>query len=135
MSNISKIKLPNSETIYNIAPLWENVQNKPSLMTASEISSAISSAVKPIQSGTITMSTEWQGEGPYYQTVTVSGATITANSKVDLQPDSATILQLTNDGVAALYIANDNETLTAYALNATPTATLTVQCTITEITT
>lgn len=80
----------------------------------------------------VNLSTTWAGAGPYTQTVTVSGAT--ANSKIDLQPTAAQLQQLIDDGVQALYISNDNGTLTAYALGAAPTEALTLQCTLTEVT-
>ena len=82
----------------------------------------------------ISLSTTWSGSGPYTQTVTISGYTVTANSKVDLQPDATAIAQLVSDGVTALFVENNNGTLTAYAIGATTTAALTVQCTITEVT-
>lgn len=79
----------------------------------------------------ITLDTSWSGSGPYMHTVSISG--ITANSKVDLQPDVTVISQMVSDGVQALYVDNNNGTLTAYAVGAAPTATLTIQCTITEV--
>ena len=81
----------------------------------------------------ITLSTSWSGDAsPYTQAVTISGTT--ANSKVDLQPDATAITQMTDDGTVALYIANDNGTLTANAVGEKPTVELTIQATITEVT-
>lgn len=80
---------------------------------------------------TITLSTAWTGDGPYTQPVTLYD--VTANSKVDLQPDAAIIAQMAADGVTALYIENDKGAFTAYAVGAAPTAVLTVQATIQSI--
>ena len=81
---------------------------------------------------TVTLSTNWTGDAsPYTQSVTISG--ITANSKVDLQPDATAITQMADDGTVALYIANDNGTLTAYAVGEKPTAELTIQATVSEV--
>lgn len=76
----------------------------------------------------------WSGNGPYTQTVTISGATITANTKVDLQPDATALAQLISDGVTALFISNTSGTLTAYAIGSATTADITVQCTYYETT-
>lgn len=89
-------------------------------------------AAKP-DMGTVSLSTTWSGDGPYTQTVTVSGATITAASKVDLQPDADGIAQLIEDGVQALYIVNNNGTLTAYSVGAEISTAMTIQCTVTEV--
>ena len=82
----------------------------------------------------ISLSTNWSGTGPYTQTVTISGYTITANSKVSLQPDAGVIAQLADDGVTAMYVANTNGVLTVYAIGAEPSTAMTIQCMITEIT-
>ena len=73
------------------------------------------------------------GSGYHSEAVTVTGATITGSSKVDLQPDAAAIQQMISDGVLALYVENNAGTLTAYAVGAAPTAALTLQCTVTEV--
>lgn len=83
--------------------------------------------------GSISFTTTWSGSGPYTQTVTVTGETVTANSKVDLQPDAAALAQLVADGVDALFITNNNGTLTATAVGGSISTALTVQCTVSEV--
>lgn len=94
---------------------------------------ALKSDIKAVQTGSITLSATWSGSGPYTQTVTVSGCTITANSKIDLQPDATVLGTLISDNVQGLFISNNNGTLTATAVGAKPSTALTVQCTITEV--
>ncbi len=93
-------------------------------------------AAEAVQVGSITLSASWTGAAsPYTQTVTVTGATVTASSKVDLQPTAAQIASLISDGVTGLVIENNSGTLTAYAVGAAPSSAMTVQCTVTEVTT
>lgn len=85
-----------------------------------------------IQLGSILLSSTWSGSGPYSQTVTVTGATVTANSKVDIQLTAAQIASLIAAGVTGLVIENNAGTLTAWAVGASPSA-MTVQVTVTEV--
>lgn len=82
--------------------------------------------------GSIALSAAWSGAGPYYQTVTVSGAAVTANSKIDIQLTAAQIAALVSDGTTSLLIENNNGTLTAWATGTAPTSAMTVQCTAEE---
>ena len=80
----------------------------------------------------ITLTTDWVGDAsPYTQVISIDG--ITANSKVDLQPDAVVIQQMVDDGVIAMNIVNDNGVLTANAVGEKPTAEMIVQGTVTEV--
>lgn len=65
------------------------------------------------------------------QTVPISG--ITVNSKVDIQMDATALGVLIDSGTSAIWIENNNGTLTAKALGEKPNANLSVQVTITEV--
>ena len=88
--------------------------------------------------GSVTLSKTWtnSNSGYYTQTVTISGATITANTKVDVQPDETVLVQMATNGTSALFIKNNNSTLTAYAIGEkpNPSASITVQVTYYETT-
>lgn len=97
-----------------------------------ETNTALAQKAGTTKKTTVTLSTNWAGNAsPYTQVITISGTT--SNSKVDLQPDATVIEQMADDGTLALYIANDNGILTAYAIGEKPTAGLTIQATITEV--
>lgn len=83
--------------------------------------------------GTITLGTTWTGSDPYSQIVTVSGATVTKNSKVDIQIDGGAFAQFTADGVKYLYIANINGALYAFMSGGPLTDSVTVNCTVTLV--
>lgn len=83
--------------------------------------------------GTVSLSNTWSGSGPYTQTVTVTGVTITANSMVDIRPDATALQQMIDDGCAAIYIDNNNGTLTAHAIGAATTVALTLSVAVTEV--
>ena len=88
--------------------------------------------ISKIKTASITLAASgWSGNDTFTQVVSISGAT--ANSKIDLQPNSTVLNQLINDDVYALYIENNSGVFTAYAIGSTPTVDLTIQVTITEV--
>lgn len=110
--------------------------NSTNPVTSGGVYTALSGKEPNIAKGTISTGTTWSGSGtgPFTQTVTVSGASVTAKSKVDLQPDAAAFAQLLSDHVKAIFISNNSGTLTAYAVGRKPTAAITFQCTVMEVT-
>ena len=93
----------------------------------------VAAETRPRQ-GSISMPTaSWSGSGPWTQTVTVSGATVYQKSAVDLQPDATVYGHMASVGCAAIFVTNNNGTLTATAIQKKPTSNLTVQCTVKEI--
>ena len=105
--------------------------------SASDMSTAqtnITNLQKAVQhKASLTVSAaSWSGAGPYTQTITITGATITSNTKVDIQPDAAAIAQFIEDGTQALYVLNNSGTLTLYAVGEATTQDVTVQVTYYE---
>lgn len=96
------------------------------------IRTAILSGEGYTQVGSITLSATWSGAGPYSQTVTVSGATVTSNSKVNIQLTAAQMASMISDGVQGIVVENNAGTLTVYAVGAAPSTAMTVQCTVEE---
>ena len=89
-----------------------------------------------VQLGDVVFGTAWsESSGVYSQTVTVTGATVTANSMVDLQLSALQRQVIQGWGVTALWVENNSGTLTAYALGAQPQDGGTMQCTVTEVAT
>ena len=73
----------------------------------------------------------WTGtESPYSQVVTIDG--VTANSKVDLNPTGEQLNSIATNRTI-LNTANDNGTVTVYAVGNKPTEDYTMQVTITEV--
>ena len=75
---------------------------------------------------TVQLSTSWTAAGTNIYTQNISLANVTANTQVDLNPGAAAILQMVSDGTYAIYVENNNGTLTAYAVGSAPTAALTI---------
>lgn len=90
-------------------------------------------ACKVKKTGVTLTAAGWEGTAsPYTQTVTLSG--ITANSKVDIQMDATSLGVLIDSGTSAIWMENNNGTITAKVLGEKPSADMTVQVTITEVT-
>ena len=87
--------------------------------------------MKPRTASVTLTASGWSGDGTYTQAITIPNTT--AQSKVDLQPDATVLVAMMDAGVSAMYVANDNGVLTAYAVGAAPTADMTVQVTVTEV--
>ena len=86
-----------------------------------------------VQLSDITLNTSWTtvtANQHYTKSVTIASGT--SNSKIDLCAEYATILQMDNDGTLAVYIENNNGTFTAHAVGEKPTASLTFQVFRTE---
>lgn len=115
-----------------VSPTWVNGQ-APAL-SATELN-AMTQTIENNQVATVSISLPangWSASGDNFtQVVTIAGAG--ANSKIDLQPDAATIAALIEAGTLGLYIQNNNGVFTAYAIAAAPTTALTIQATITEV--
>lgn len=80
----------------------------------------------------ITMSASaWGGStNPYSQVVTCNGVNV--NSKLDLQPTPAQIVEL-QDAEISLMLTNNNGVVTAWAIGGKPTKNMTMQVLITEV--
>ena len=81
---------------------------------------------------TITLSSSWiAGDDEYTQEITIPG--VTANSRIDLCYDTATINQMAADGVIALFVRNENGVLYAVCVGNALTKEVTIQYAITEM--
>lgn len=90
-------------------------------------------AAPAIKTATVTLPVaSWTGSAsPYSQTVEISD--VTANSRIDINPN-ATVMNGAMEGGYGLVFGNNAGTITAYAVGDKPTAAITVQVSITEVT-
>lgn len=152
MADISSITTPDGNT-YNFkdAEARNRIPTKTSALTNDSgfVDTTGAAAAAPVQSvngqtgdvtvegaepviASISFPLSWtdSGSGYYTCTPTISGVTVSANGKVDLQPTAAQTIQLQSDGVASLHVVNSNGSLAAYAIGHAPTVAMTMQCTV-----
>ena len=73
----------------------------------------------------------WSGaSSPYSQTLTITGATITSLTKVDLCASTSVVESMMASGTQEIVVVNNNGTLTAYAIGNKPSSNLTLQATL-----
>ena len=70
----------------------------------------------------------------YYQEVTVQNATVTPNSKIDLQISPEDLTRF-HEKDLAFVAENDGGTVRVYCVGQVPQNAYTLQCTVTEVTT
>lgn len=100
-------------------------------VTSNGIYNALRNIHVLVRKATVTLGTAWEGEDPYTLPMTIAG--INENDKVDIQPGADTLSQFIADGIRAMWIENDNGSLTAHCIGGPPSAELTIQCTIESV--
>lgn len=89
---------------------------------------------KPISVTLYSDKWEQASDDRWYQIVTVENATITPNSKVDLQP-SAEQLDIFHEKDLAFVAENEDGNVSVFCVGQVPTNDYTIQATVTEVTT
>lgn len=79
-------------------------------------------------------SDKWEqaSDDRYYQVVTVDNATITPNSKVDLQPNSEQLC-IFHEKDLAFVTENEDGVVSVFCVGQVPTSDYTIQATVTEV--
>lgn len=96
------------------------------------ISTSSDGAAAPKLTSITMLAANWSGENnPYSQIVACNGVNV--NSKLDLQPTPAQIVEL-QDAEVSLMLTNTNGTVTAWAIGGKPTVDYTMDVLITEVT-
>ena len=114
--------------------VYDAIENLAGLIGESSVAEQITQALSQIMPKITTvtlLSSGWAGESsPWSQVITINS--VTANSKIDLQPSAEQIDEM-QDSDVALMAENDNGTVIVYALYSKPTVDYTMQALITEV--
>ena len=104
---------------------WQEVWGAPS-------SGSTSGAAAPKLTSVTMLAANWSnGSNPWSQVVACNGVNV--NSKLDLQPTPAQIVEM-QDAEISLMLTNTNGTVTAWAIGNKPTSDYTMDVLITEVT-
>lgn len=105
--------------------VWSSSKTNTSLNT-------VANNAKP-RIASVTLSSSWSGSGPYSQSITISGQTITSKTKIDIQPNSTVLTAMMNNNIYGMYIVNNSGSLTAYCVGGKPSSSLTIQVSLVEV--
>lgn len=95
-------------------------------------SGSVGNAPTPKLTSVTMLASAWSGDSnPYSQVVVCNGVNV--NSKLDLQPTPAKIVEL-QDAEISLMLTNTNGVVTAWAIGSKPTQDYTMDVLITEVT-
>lgn len=129
---INRLKNNVQDTLSTIAETGVEVGTNSDALPAAAAALANEKQNKILKVNITLSASAWaEGDEGYTQTVSVAGGT--ANTLIALQPTVSQILALQGDGVAALMVDNDSGTFIARAVAAAPSADMTIQCTLTEV--
>ena len=137
--NASDIEIPTSKAVFDAIEASQIIYVGPNMPTDTNIKVWINTSeegtgVIPVlpRVATITLSkSAWVGSAePYSQPIEI--ATVTAASKIDLQPTAQQIVNLQNSETS-LMIENRSGVLTCYAIGNKPTVDYTMQVLIQEV--
>lgn len=97
---------------------------------------SVDSFILPTPVSVTLYANSWQqaSDNRWYQVVTVDNATITANSKVDLQPNSEQ-LRVFYEKDLAFVTENEDGVVSVYCVGQVPQNNYTIQATVTEVVT
>lgn len=135
----SELEIPTSSAVLSAIEAAAEVYVGPNMPTDPNIKVWVNTAedgtgVIPVLPRLATVSlpkANWAGSSsPYSQTVTI--ATVTSSTKIDLQPTAAQIVQLQNDDIA-LMAENSGDTVTIYSFGGKPSSNMTMQVLLTEV--
>lgn len=106
------------------------IQNSVHPAKSGGIYDALQQEANQIDRVTVTLQTGWSSSEPFTKSFSITG--VTANTKIDIIADSTLFNAMIQQSIRALWIQNNNGSLTAYALGSKPTSVLTFDCELTE---